>query len=395
MAIETEPRTVAILGAARTPIGRYRGELAACTAPQLGAAALRGALCSSGADAGQVDDCTMGCVLPAGLGQAPARQASLAAGISQSAGCATINKMCGSGMHAVMLAVSRIRAGEIGVAAAGGMESMSGAPYLTRRDRSTGRPEEGGPLVDHMRLDGLEDAYESGRSMGEYAEECAEQYQFTREMQDNYAAESLLAVRRAEEAGAFAREVVPVDGKEGMADSDELPRTASLERIASLPPAFREGGTVTAANASAVSDGAAALVLASIDEASRIGAAPRAIVRGQATHAQQPQAFATAPAPAILKLMDSVGWTVESVDLWEVNEAFAVVPMAAMAELGIPRDRLNVRGGACALGHPIGASGARILVTLLHAMEDTGARRGVAAICIGGGEATAMALELP
>ncbi len=395
MAISTKPQAVAILGAARTPFGCYRGELADFTAPQLGAAALRGALRSSGADGEQVDDCTMGCVLSAGLGQAPARQASLAAGISQSAGCSTANKMCGSGMHAVMLTASRIRSGEIGVAAAGGMESMSGAPYLTRRSRSTGRPEEGGPMVDHTRFDGLEDAYESGRRMGDYAEDCAEQYQFTREAQDDFATESLLAARRAEEAGAFAREVVTVDHNESKVDSDELPRTASLERIASQPPAFREDGTVTAANASAVSDGAAALILASIDEAARMDAAPRAVVRGQATHAQQPQAFATAPAPAIRKLLDSIGWTAESVDLWEVNEAFAVVPMAAMAELGISRDRLNVRGGACALGHPIGASGARILVTLLHAMEDTGARRGVAAICIGGGEATAMALELP
>ena len=387
-----------VLGGARTPMGRYRGELRGWSAPALGACAIRGALGRARLEVADPDECLMGCVLPAGQGQAPARQAALGAGIPHGTPCDTLNKMCGSGMKTFMLAVDRIRLGESSIALAGGAESMSRAPYLVERVPETGKPDKEGPLQDHMFLDGLTDAYEAGRLMGTYAEDCAERYQFSREEQDAYAVSSLRRAQDAAAEGAFAAEIepLPVREEEGAqtVSSDELPRSADPARIPSLKPAFREGGTVTAANSSAISDGAAFLVLASEAEARRRGIAPRARVVAQAGHAQEPGLFTTAPVPAIRKVLERADWQVDEVDLWEVNEAFAVVPMVAMRELGIPRDRMNVHGGACALGHPIGASGARILVTLLHAMIRRDALRGVAAICIGGGEATAVALEL-
>ena len=386
-----------VLAGTRTPMGRYRGELRGWSAPALGARAIRGALGQAGLGVADPDECLMGCVLPAGQGQAPARQAALGAGLPFATPCDTVNKMCGSGMRTFMLAADRIRLGEASLALAGGAESMSRAPYLVGRVPETGKPDKEGPLQDHMFLDGLTDAYDSGRLMGTYAEDCAERYQFSREEQDTYALSSLRRARDAANQGAFAAEIEPLPGPEGEEGgtifSDELPRSADPARIPTLKPVFREGGTVTAANSSAISDGAAFLVLASESEARRRGIEPLARVVAQAGHAQEPGLFTTAPVPAILKVLAQAGWQVEDVDLWEVNEAFAVVPMVAMRELGIPRDRINVHGGACALGHPIGASGARILVTLLHAMIRRCAHRGVAAICIGGGEATAVALE--
>ena len=390
-------RAVVVLGGARTPMGRFRGELRGWSAPALGAQALRGALRRSGLEPGDPEECLMGCVLPAGQGQAPARQAALGAGLPFSTPCDTVNKMCGSGMRTFMLAADRIRLGETAIAVAGGAESMSRAPFLVDREPQTGKPVKDGPMRDHMFLDGLTDAYEEGRLMGTYAEDCAEQYQFSREDQDAYATASLRRARSAAAEGAFGNEIEPLPSPDeqggGKIASDELPRTADLERIPSLKPAFREGGTVTAANSSAISDGAAFLALASESEARQRRLPVVARVRAQAGHAQEPWLFTTAPVPAIRTVLERAGWEVADVDLWEINEAFAVVPMAAMHELGIPHARLNVHGGACALGHPIGASGARILVTLLHAMIRRGARRGVAAICIGGGEATAVALE--
>jgi acetyl-CoA C-acetyltransferase len=341
-----------------------------------------------------VDEAVMGCVLPAGLGQAPARQAALAGGLPQACGAVTVNKMCGSGLKAVMLAHDAIRAGTAGIVVAGGMESMSNAPYLLPRMRAGARMGHAQAL-DHMFLDGLEDAYEAGRLMGSFAEDCATSYGFGRAMQDAWALESLAAARGS--VAHFAAEIVPVTvsvrSGERIVAVDEQPALARPERIGSLKPAFRAGGTVTAANASSISDGAAALVLARAGLAAAEGLPVRARIAGHAGHAQAPAWFATAPAPAARRLLDRLGWQVADVDLWEVNEAFAVVAMAFVADLGLPRERVNVHGGACALGHPIGASGARILVTLLHAMEARGARRGVAAICIGGGEAVAVALE--
>ncbi len=386
---------VTVVGAARTPMGRYRGELRGWSAPALGTFAIRGALRRAGLDAADPDACMMGCVLPAGQGQAPARQAALGAGLPVSTPCDTVNKMCGSGMRTVMWAADRIRLGESDVALAGGAESMTRAPYLVDRDTQTGKPAKDGPVRDHMFLDGLTDAYEEGRLMGSYAEDCAERYQFSRAEQDEYAIASLDRAREAWKAGAFGAEVEPLpEGARGAAvDSDELPRSADPSRIPALKPAFREGGTVTAANSSAISDGAAFLALASEAETRRRGLRAAARIVAQAGFAQEPGLFTSAPVPAIRAVLERADWRIGDVDLWEINEAFAVVPMVAMRELGIPHARLNVHGGACALGHPIGASGARILVTLLHAMVRRGARRGVAAICIGGGEATAIALE--
>ncbi len=387
---------IVILGAARTPMGGFQGELAGASAAELGGVAIGAALARAGVAAETVDELLMGCVLPAGQGQAPARQAGFRAGLPKEVPATTLNKMCGSGMKAVMVAADQLRAGAGRIAVAGGMESMTNAPYLVPKMRGGARLGHA-EMKDHMFLDGLEDAYETGRLMGSFAEDCATRYQFTREAQDAYAIRSLEAALAAQASGAAAAEIAPVTvkGRKGEATvaSDEQPRTARPEKIPALRPAFRPDGTITPANASSISDGAAALVLARASAAEAAGAAPRARLLGHATHAQEPGWFTTAPIPAIRKLLERVGWGVGDVDLWEINEAFAVVPMAAEAELGIPRETLNVRGGACALGHPIGASGARILVTLLHALEETGGRRGVAAVCIGGGEATAVAIE--
>jgi len=390
--MEADRRPV-VVGAARTPIGRFRGELREVAAPALGQAAIRAALAQAGPGAA-VGGCLMGCVLPAGLGQAPARQAAIGAGLPLSVTCDTINKMCGSGMRACMLAADRIRCGEDGVVLAGGAESMSRAPFLVPRALGTGRPDRDAPLQDHMFRDGLTDAYEAGRSMGEYAEDCADRYGFTRAEQDGYAVASLRRARAAAEAGAFAAEITPVETLPSfVVRTDELPRAADPARIPALKPAFREGGTVTAANSSAISDGAAFLALSEAAAARRQGMPVLARFVASAAHAGEPGLFTSAPVDAIRNLLAITGWRVADVDLWEINEAFAVVPLVAMRALGIAHDRLNLHGGACALGHPIGASGARILVTLLHAMLRRRARRGVAAICIGGGEATAVALE--
>ena len=387
---------IVITGAARTPMGAFQGELKDATAPELGAVAIRAALARSGVAAVDVDEVVMGCVLAAGLGQAPARQASLGAGVPPSVGCTTVNKMCGSGMKATMLAHDVLAAGSGDVVVAGGLESMSNAPYLLDRAREGYRMGHG-RLVDHMFLDGLEDAYDKGRLMGVFAENTAEAYQFTRAAQDAFAIESLARARTAVEDGSFAGEVAPVTVKrrkgESVVERDERPLTADPGKIAALKPAFRDGGTVTAANSSAISDGAAALVLMRRSEAERRGVEPLAALVGHASHAQAPEWFTTAPIGAIRTLLEKVGWSAGEVDLFEVNEAFAVVAMAAMRDLDLAHDRLNVHGGACALGHPIGASGARIIVTLLAAMAKYGVRRGVSALCIGGGEATAVAVE--
>jgi acetyl-CoA C-acetyltransferase len=384
--------SIVITGAARTPLGSFQGKLKSLAAPQLGAAAIKGALARSGLDSDAPDEVLMGCVLPAGLGQAPARQASIAAGIPNSAGCTTVNKVCGSGMKAAMLGRDAILAGSSRVVVAGGMESMSNAPYLLGKARAGYRMGHG-QIYDHMFLDGLEDAYDRGALMGKFAEETAEKFQFTRAAQDEFATTSLLRAKEATKDGTFAREIVPiaVDGEEVLVD--EAPTRLDPTKIPKLKPAFREGGTVTAANSSSISDGAAALVLMSEHEAARRKVRPLARILGHATHAQEPAWFTTAPVGAIKKLLDRVGWSGEQVDLFEINEAFAVVTMAAERDLAIPHEKMNVHGGACALGHPIGASGARILVTLLNALETKGLRRGVASLCIGGGEATAMAVE--
>jgi acetyl-CoA C-acetyltransferase len=373
-------------------MGAFQGALSGADAPTLGGAAIRAALEAAGAES--VDEVVMGCVLPAGQGQAPARQAGFAAGLGEGVPATTLNKMCGSGMKAAMDAFDAIATGRVATVVAGGMESMTNAPYLLPKMRGGARMGHGA-VVDSMFLDGLEDAYDKGRLMGTFAEDCAERYQFTREAQDAYAIGSLENALSAQRSGAFASEVAPVTVAtrkgETVVDEDEQPGLARADRIPTLRPAFRKDGTVTAANASSISDGAAALVLAS----GASGLPVRARILGHATHAQAPGWFTTAPVPAARALLDRVGWSASDVDLWEVNEAFAVVPMAFMAETGVPRDRVNVNGGACALGHPIGASGARIIVTLLHALEARDLRRGVAAICIGGGEGTAIAIERP
>lgn len=378
-----------VLGAARTPMGGLMGALSGVSAADLGGAAIAAALARAGGPA--VDALFMGCVLPAGQGQAPARQAGFAGGLGQEVPATTLNKMCGSGMQAVMMASDAIRAGNAGIVVAGGMESMSNAPYLLPKMRAGARLGHAQAL-DHMFLDGLEDAYDKGRLMGTFAEDCAAEFAFSRQAQDDYALASLTRAQEAIAGGAFATEITPVTvpgrGKVTVVDTDEQPGLARPDKIPLLKPAFRDGGTVTAANSSSISDGAAALVLG--------GRAQGAVARivGHASHAQAPGQFPTAPVPAAEKLLARIGWDRDSVDLWEVNEAFAVVPMAFMARMGLSHDRVNVHGGACALGHPIGASGARIIVTLIHALQARGLRRGVAAICIGGGEGTALAVEL-
>lgn len=380
---------VAILSACRTPMGAFQGSLSKESATALGAKAVAEAVSRAGISGEDVDEVIMGCVLPAGLGQAPARQAALGAGLPQSVPCATVNKVCGSGMKAAMLATSEIAAGGGEIVVAGGMESMTNAPYLLDKARSGYRAGHG-RIFDHMFLDGLEDAYDKGRAMGTFAEDTAQHYQFTREQQDAYALTSLDRARSATSEGRFAAEIVPV----GDVAQDEQPSKAKPEKVPLLKPAFRDGGTVTAANSSSISDGAAALVLARRSVAEARGSEPLALIRGQASHAQAPAWFTTAPIFAIRKLLDNVGWTAADVDLFEINEAFAVVAMAAMRDLDLPHDKVNVNGGACALGHPIGCSGARIIVTLVSALKARGLKRGVASLCIGGGEATAMAIEL-
>ena len=388
--------TVVITGAARTPMGGFQGDFDGVPAAELGGAAIRAAM--QGAGVSTVDEVLMGNVLPAGQGQAPARQASFAAGLGIDVPATTLNKMCGSGMKTTMIGYDQIALGGANIMAVGGMESMSNAPYLLPKMRGGARLGHG-QVVDHMFLDGLEDAYDKGRLMGTFAEDCAEKYQFTREAQDEYAITSLNNALRAQESGAFDGEIAPftVSGRKGDVTiaADEQPAKARPEKIPHLKPAFRKDGTVTPANSSSISDGAAALILASEDHAKHNGLPIRAIIRGHASHAHEPGWFATAPVPATRKLLDRLGWSIGDVELWEVNEAFAVVPMAFMQDLGIPRDKMNVHGGACALGHPIGASGARIIVTLLNAMERYDLKRGVAAICIGGGEGTAIAIERP
>ncbi|MDH1558095.1 acetyl-CoA C-acyltransferase [Pseudomonas sp. MDMC216] len=388
---------VVIVSAVRTPMGGFLGDLAGLTAGELGAAAIRSTLERAGLAAEAVDTVLMGCVLQAGQGQAPARQAALGAGLSQAVQCTTLNKMCGSGMQALMLGHDQLLAGSADVLVAGGMESMSNAPYLLARARGGYRMGHG-QVLDHMFLDGLEDAYERGRLMGTFAEDCAQQYRFSREEQDAYALESLRRAQQAITDGSFASEIVAVEAPQGrerrLVDTDEQPPKARPDKIPGLKPAFREGGTVTAANASSISDGAAVLLLMRLSEAQERGLKPLARIIGHAGHAQAPNLFTTAPVSVIQRLLARIEWPLETVDLFEINEAFAVVPMVAMRELGIDHGKLNVNGGACALGHPIGASGARILVTLLAALQQRGLKRGVASVCIGGGEATAVAIEL-
>jgi acetyl-CoA C-acetyltransferase len=393
--MNTDP--IVIAGMARTPLGGFQGELSAVAAPELGAAAIRAAVNRAGISPENVQEVIMGCVLPAGLGQAPARQAALGAGLPLTTGCTTVNKMCGSGMKAAMLAHDLLLAGSNEVMVAGGMESMSNAPYLLDRARGGYRIGHGS-VVDHMFLDGLEDAYDKGRLMGTFAEDCADRYGFTREDQDAFAVASLSRARTAIEDGSFDNEVVPVTVKsrkgETLVAHDEQPPKANLEKIPQLKPAFRKDGTVTPANSSSISDGGAALVLMRRSEAARRGLTPLALIHGHATHAQEPGWFTTAPVFAMRTLLDRLGWDTGTVDLFEINEAFAVVTMAAMRELELPHEKVNIHGGACALGHPIGASGARIMATLLAALQKYELKRGVASLCIGGGEATAIALEL-
>jgi acetyl-CoA C-acetyltransferase len=383
---------VVIVGAARTPIGAFLGELKELKAPALGAIAIKSALERAGVAPAQVDEVEMGCVLSAGLGQAPARQAGLGAGLSPQVSCTTINKVCGSGMKAIMLAHDSLLAGTGEVYVAGGFESMSNAPFLLAKARSGYRVEHG-ELLDHMFLDGLEDAYEQGRAMGTFAEDCAKEYEFSREDQDQYAITSLTRARRAMADGRFQRELQPVPVRDAEVSQDELPRRARLEAIPTLKPAFRLDGTVTAASSSGISDGAAAVVLMQRSKADALGLKPLATIVAHASHSQEPARFTTAPVGAIQKVLAKAGWGKDEVELFEINEAFAVVPMAVMRDLDLSHEIVNVHGGACALGHPIGASGARIVVTLLAAMEEYGQLRGVASICIGGGEATAIAFE--
>lgn len=387
---------IVIVGYARTPMGSFQGSLASLRAPQLGAAAIEAAVARAGIATADVQEVLMGNVLSAGLGQAPARQAALGAGLPEGVPCTTISKVCGSGMKAVILAHDLIKAGSNDILVAGGMESMTNAPYLLDRARDGYRFGHG-QVIDHMLFDGLEDAYERGRSMGTFAEDTAEHYGFSREAQDEYAIESVNRARRAIDDGSFDREIVPVTvaSRKGEVEvkHDEQPGRSDPAKVPTLKPAFRKDGTVTAASSSSISDGAAALVLMRRSEAERRGLKPLAVIRGHAAHAQAPAWFTTAPVSAIQKLLERVGWRSSDVDLYEINEAFAVVAMAAMRDLDLPHAKLNVHGGACALGHPIGASGARILVTLLAALEKYDLKRGVASLCIGGGEATAVAVE--
>ena len=391
-----KPDPIVIVAAARTPMGAFQGELKGFAAPELGAAAIRAAVERAKLKPEDVQEVLMGCVLPAGQGQAPARQAALGAGLALSTGCTTVNKMCGSGMKAAMLAHDSLVSLSNEIVVAGGMESMTNAPYLLPKARAGLRMGHG-QVIDHMFYDGLEDAYEKGRLMGTFAEECASSYKFSREAQDSFAIHSLQRAKRANSEGWFAWETTPIAIKAGkdekFVETDEQPFKANLEKIPTLKPAFRKDGTVTAANSSSISDGAAALVLMRRSTAEKRGLAPIATIVGHSTHAQAPGLFTTAPVGAIRKLFERTGWSADKVDLYEINEAFAVVTMAAMKEHGLPHDKVNVHGGACALGHPIGASGARILVTLIGALRRYGGKRGVASLCIGGGEATAMAIE--
>jgi acetyl-CoA C-acetyltransferase len=385
-----------ITGAARTPMGGFQGELSGLTGPQLGAAAIRAAVARAGVKAEEVDEAYMGCVLPAGVGQAPARQASIHGGLPNTVPCTTVNKVCGSGMKALMLAADQLRDGGAGVIVAGGMESMTNAPYLLPKARGGLRLGHG-EIKDHMFLDGLEDAYE-GRLMGTYAEDAARHYQFTRAEQDAYAIESLARAQRAQKDGSFENEIVAVAVRAKSGDVavaiDEQPRKADAAKIPTLKPAFAKDGTVTAANSSSISDGAAALVLARGDVVAKRGFKPIARIVAQASNAGEPRWFTTAPVQAIERVLERAGWKKSDVDLYEINEAFAVVSMIALRDLSLAHDVVNVNGGACAMGHPIGASGARIVVTLINALERRGLKRGVASLCIGGGEATALAVEL-
>jgi acetyl-CoA C-acetyltransferase len=387
---------IVIVSVARTPMGAFQGELKGFAAPELGAAAIRAAVERAKLRPEDVQEVLMGCVLPAGQGQAPARQASLGAGLPLAAGCTTINKMCGSGMKAAMLAHDILNNEDL-IVVAGGMESMTNAPYLLPKARGGLRMGHG-QVIDHMFYDGLEDAYDKGRLMGTFAEDCAQKYSFSRTSQDEFAVASLRRAQTANKDGSFAWEITPIAVKAGkdqkFIELDEQPFKANFEKIPTLKPAFSREGTVTAANSSSISDGAAALVMMRRSTAEKRGLAPLAIVVGHSTHAQEPGLFTTAPVGAMRKLFEKVNWSAKQVDLYEINEAFAVVTMAAMKEHGLPHDKVNVHGGACALGHPIGASGARILVTLIGALRRRGLKRGVASLCIGGGEATAMALEL-
>ncbi|WP_370400057.1 thiolase family protein [Sulfitobacter sp. JB4-11] len=389
-------RNVVISGASRTAMGGFQGAFSDLSAAELGGHAMAAAIADSGAP--QVQEVLMGCVLPAGQGQAPARQAGFHAGLDETVPATTLNKMCGSGMKAAMIAFDQIALGQTDVMIAGGMESMTNAPYVLPKMRGGARLGHA-TVVDHMFLDGLEDAYDKGRLMGTFAEDCAETFQFTRERQDDYALASLSRALQAQENGSFEGEITPVKmtTRKGTTtiSADEQPASARPDKIPQLKPAFRDGGTVTAANSSSISDGAAALVLGSEDHAKASGLNIRARIMGHASHAQAPGLFTTAPVPAAQKLLAHLGWDKADVDLWEVNEAFAVVPLAFMHEMGLSHDQVNVNGGACALGHPIGASGARIMVTLLNALERHNLKRGIAAICIGGGEGTAIAIERP
>ena len=388
---------IVIVGMARTPIGGFQGVLKDVSGPELGSSAIRAALERSGVPAEDIDEVLMGCVLPAGMGQAPARQASLGAGIPDATGCTTVNKMCGSGMKTTMLAHDLLVTGTNEVMVAGGLESMSNAPYILPKARS-GQRLGHGQMLDHMFLDGLEDAFDKGKLMGVFAERTAKKYGFSREAQDEFAIRSLTRAKKAIEDGSFDAEVTPVTFKnrqgEVTVEQDEQPLTANLEKIPKLRPAFDKDGTVTAANSSSISDGAAALVMMRESTAKKRGLKPIARFLGHSSFAQEPAWFTTAPVSAIRKLLETVGWKADDVDLYEINEAFAVVTMAAMKDLDLPAEKVNVHGGACALGHPVGASGTRILVTLISALQKYGKTRGVASLCIGGGEATAMAVEV-
>ncbi|XJC75742.1 acetyl-CoA C-acyltransferase [Delftia tsuruhatensis] len=388
---------IVIVGAARTPMGAFQGDFADLAAHDLGGAAIKAAVQRAGVAPEKVDEVLFGNCLMAGQGQAPARQAGFKGGLPRSTGAVTLSKMCGAGMEATILAHDQLVAGSRDVVVSGGMESMTNAPYLLKKGRGGYRMGHD-KVYDHMMLDGLEDAYEPGRSMGTFGEDCAAKYHFTREQQDAYAIESVKRAQAATESGAFAAEITPVTVSTRKGDVtvsiDEGPAKAKLDKIASLKPAFKKDGTITAASSSSINDGAAALVLMRESTAKELGCKPLARIVAHATHAQEPEWFTTAPVGATQKALKKAGWTAADVDLWEVNEAFAVVPMALMAELGVPRDKVNVNGGACALGHPIGASGARILVTLLHALQARGGKRGLATLCIGGGEGTAMAIEM-
>ncbi|MGY8986352.1 MAG: acetyl-CoA C-acyltransferase [Sphingomonadales bacterium] len=388
---------IVIVGIARTPMGGFQGNLSTVTSTELGSAAISAAVERAGISPDQVDETLMGCVLPAGLGQAPARQASIGAGLPKNVPCTTINKMCGSGMKAIMMAHDTIKAGISNIVVAGGMESMTNAPYILPKARGglrIGHSE----VKDHMFIDGLEDAYEKGSLMGKFAEETATAYQFTRSAQDQFAIESLKRANNAIDNGSFQAEITPITIRSRNGESqvtiDEQPGRAKPEKIPSLRPAFSKNGTVTAANSSSISDGAAALVLMKQSEALKRKLIPMAAIRGHSSHAQEPSLFTTAPIGALFKLFTQTGWSKDDVDLFEINEAFAVVTMAAMQELNIPHEKVNIYGGACALGHPIGASGARISVTLLNALKNEGKTKGVATLCIGGGEAVAIAVEL-